>query len=540
VYLLNRNGVVFGRDAKVDVGGLLASSLDITPAALENGLAGAAREGSAALRLYRGETAELPSGAVVVQQGATIRTSEGGQVLIFAPEVANEGRIETPGGQALLAAGSPVYLVTSNDPGLRGLLVEVGVGGAVTNGTSRADPAEAVGQIIAERGNVTLAGLAVNQHGRVSATTSVRANGSVRLQARDGGSTVPGSNRLRADNGGRLTVGAGSRTEVTLETSDETDVDVNEQVRSRIELQGKEIFVESAARVVATGGVIKATALANPGVSTAILGPSAILGGVSDGSRIVVERDARLDVAGASAQVAMESNVVRAELRGDELANSPVQREGPLRGQAVFVDRRASGTRDDGTPWQGTPIGDVSGQLSLVGRTVEERNLAGGTVALESQGDVILAPDSVVDISGGVLEFADGFLNTTQLSGADGRVYDMSDADPDRVYRGIVSSYTVTDERWGVTETFTTFATPGRFERGYLEGKDAGSLQVVSPSAVIDGAVLGSVVIGRNQRRPAGTVAPGSLYRPYDQVPLGAQLTFGAPAFNTIDLVGAT
>ena len=51
VYLLNRNGVVFADGAKVNVGGLLATSLDITPQALENGLAGAAPAGAAAFQL---------------------------------------------------------------------------------------------------------------------------------------------------------------------------------------------------------------------------------------------------------------------------------------------------------------------------------------------------------------------------------------------------------------------------------------------------------------------------------------------------------
>jgi filamentous hemagglutinin len=541
VYLLNRNGILFGDGARVNVGGLLASSLDITPEAIEKGLAGAAPAGAPALRLYSDETGELPSGAVTIAEGATLRTAEGGQVLIFAPEVTNEGRIETPGGQALLAAGAPVYLVTSNDPGIRGLLVEVGVGGTVTNGRegdAAADPREVVGQIIAERGNVTLAGLAVNQQGRVSATTSVRANGSIRLQARDGGGTVGGSNRLTAANGGQLTLGAGSLTEVSLVDSKDTDVDANEQARSRIELQGRDVLVRAAADVVATGGVIKATARANPGDSTAILGPADIDGGVADGARILVEAGATLDVSGASAELAMESNLVRAELRGDELADSPVQRDGALRGETVFVDRRLTGTRADGSTWQGTPLGNVAGQISLTGRTVQERNLAGGNVTLESQGDVVLAPGSRIDLSGGVVTYRDGYVNTTQLQGADGRIYDIGSADPNRGYTGIATTATVKYERWGVTREFQTFASQGRFEAGYVEGKDAGSLQLVTPSAIVDGDVVGAVTVGRYQRRAAQPVAAGALYRPYDQVPLGAQLVFGSPAFNAADLVG--
>ena len=41
VYLINQNGILFGATAKVNVGALVASSLDITPEAIENGIAGA-------------------------------------------------------------------------------------------------------------------------------------------------------------------------------------------------------------------------------------------------------------------------------------------------------------------------------------------------------------------------------------------------------------------------------------------------------------------------------------------------------------------
>lgn len=544
VFLLNRNGVVFGETAKVNVGGLLASTLDLTPQALERGIAGAGSAGAPALTKYKEGGVELQSGAVTIKQGATIATSEGGQVLIFAPEIRNEGKISTPGGQTLLAAGSPVYLATSSDPGLRGLLVEVGAGGTVTNGVSGAaastDPERIVGQIIAERGNVTLAGLAVNQNGRVSASTSVRANGSIRLQARDGGSVNPANGRLSASNGGQLTLGSGSLTTVSIVTNPlETDVDANEQPRSRIELQGKTVAVLGGARVVSTGGVIKATARANPGDSTASLLPAAISGAAADGSRVYVASGAVLDVAGATVELPMERNVVRAELRGDELANSPVQRDGALRGQTVFVDSRLTGTRPDGTTWVGTPLANLSGQVSLVGRSAAERNLAGGSIALESQGDVVVGQGARLDVSGGSIRYLDGYINTSQLRGADGRLYDIGTADPNRVYTGVVSGYSVKHDRWGVTETFATYSSPGRFEAGYVEGKDAGSVQILSPRAILDGDVVGNLTIGRYQRRPAAVVPASALYRPYDQVPLAARLTVGTvPVAGTDRVTG--
>lgn len=534
VYLLNRNGVLFGNGAKVNVAGLVASSLDLTEDALRNGIAGAAAQGSPAFASYVEAGTTLASGDVRIEQGASISTSDGGQVLIFAPNIVNEGNISTPGGQTLLAAGSPVYLITSPDKNLRGLLVEVGVGGTVTNGNAamnegNTDPTKLVGQIVAERGNVTLAGLAVNQTGRVSATTTVREGGSIRLQARDGASVnaVVSPPQLSANNGGWLTLGPNSVTEVTLaDAPDDVTVDVNEQPRSRVQLQGRDVMVLEDSRVTATAGDIAITARADPGLSSAALTPPTILGTTIDGSRIYVADGATLDVSGASVELDMEHNVVRAELRGDELANSPIQRDGALRGETVFVDVRQRGTRADGTPWAGTPIGDVSGQISLVNRDVRERNLNGGTVLLASQGDVIVAGGSTIDLSGGVARYRDGFINTTQLLGRDGRVYDIASADPNMVYVGTTSVYTVEHEHWGVIEKFRTFGDSGRFEQGYVEGKDAGELSILSPRSILDGDIVANVTRGRYQRQAAAQLAAGTT-RPYDQLPLGAALILG-------------
>lgn len=531
VYLLNRNGVLFGDGASVNVAGLLASTLDITPEAIENGIAGAAARGAPALRQYDEQGVVLPSGPVVVERGARISTADGGQVLMFAPEVVNEGEIRTPGGQTLLAAGSPVYLTTSNDPGLRGLLVEVDVGGDTTN----------AGRIIAERGNVTLAGLAVNQAGRITATTTVREGGSIRLQARDGAVlTVADGVNLRSNNGGVLTLADASVTEVSLaENPAEVEVDSTAQARSRIELQGRQVNVLENARVSAQGGVIRATARAVPGRTTAILGDAPISGVATDDSRIYIANGAQLDVSGPQVELPMERNVVAAELRGNELANSPAQRQGALRNQTIYVDVRETGVRADGSTWVGTPLADVSGQISLVQRDVKERNLAGGAVTLESQGDVILEAGSTIDVSGGLIQYRDGFIDTTRLLGANGRAYDIADADPDRNYTGILGSFEVEHERWGVTETFTTYAGAGRFEYGYVEGKDAGDVSIVTPRAVVDGDIRGAIATGRYQREAPGAVDSGRLYRPHTEIPVGARLSLGRRPTQGFDQVTA-
>ena len=110
VWLLNPNGVVIGRGAEVNVGGLVASSLQISD---EDFLAG-----KTALSAGAG------AGAVINQ--GTINAAKGGVVALIGPQVSNSGSIHTPGGSTVLAAGDKVALDFNGD-GLVSVNVERGV-----------------------------------------------------------------------------------------------------------------------------------------------------------------------------------------------------------------------------------------------------------------------------------------------------------------------------------------------------------------------------------------------------------------------------
>ena len=528
VYLLNQNGFLFGQGSTVNVGSLLASSLALNPLAGPNafGLAGVASQGLPALDYYSqvnpdGSLSLLPSGDITIQAGASIKAN-GGQVLVFAPNITNAGQIASPDGQTILGAGQRAFLLASSDPTLRGLLIAVGDGGTVTN-AGAGDAQGGIGDISAARGNVTLAGLAVNQNGRVSATTTVRTNGSIRLQAGDATSfqlNQPGV--LQTDREGAVVLGANSVTEVTLEgSSKDTTVDANAQPKSRIDITGGTIDLLSNARITATSGNVALTAVENP------LG--LLPGSPPDAGRITLAEGVVIDVSGAVVQESVSDNSLQVQLRGSEFANSPQQRNGALRGQTVWVDQRVHGTNPDGSAWIGTPIADLTGDAATVQRDVYQRNLTGGTVSMITSGAVIQSSGAIIDIAGGAIDWQSGYVKTSTLLGTNGVAYDIGSADPNRSYAGTLDSIGASDPHWGTAVSAALFGRNpnGVWTPGYVEGKDAGTLSIIAPHVILDGSINGSVEVGPLQRNAPTAVPMGMLYRWSDQVPLGGQLILG-------------
>ncbi len=233
-----------------------------------------------------------------------------------------------------------------------------------------------------------------------------------------------------------------------------------------------------------------------------------------------------LDVSGASTTLSVERNSLRVELRGSQVQDSPLQRDGALRGKTVYIDIRKHGTRADGSTWQGTPIADVSGDISGIQRDVRERNLTGGTINLKSQGAVMVAQGATLNVSGGKIDWQGGTVRTSKLLGADGKLYDISEADRERTFVSIVDGTTVRDQRWGFEQSYGFVSTPR--ESGYVEGKDAGTVIAVRASR-------GARWNDRRQRDRRALSAPSDattsgtagLNRPYDQIPLGAALNLG-------------
>lgn len=528
VYLINNNGILFGANARVNVNSLIASTLNIDYERFvkDKSYAKAIAEGLAAF-----EGGSDPEAAIELQGGARIRTESGGTVFIFAPQITTEAgsSIETPDGQTVMAAAQDqVFLAASLDPDLRGMLVEVKTGGTINH----------AGSVVAERGNISLVASAINQEGRLTATTSVDANGTIRLLARDGASVtnfniataatedklakgvlfaderiateMSGTQVPTASRTGSVTFAEGSVTEVLPDTAtaDKTAAytltdDRGNAIKNKgqpvsfVEVMGRTIDVEGGASIVSRGGEVQLVATLNP------VKPAATNAGGTN-ARVTLHDGSLIDVSGVDTTLAMERNSLEVELRGDELKNSPLQRDDPnIKGQTVWVDIRES---------EEIEFADISGYVAKVERTVAERLGEGGQVKIYSEGNVDFQQGAVVDLSGGVVNYNAGFVRESRLASG-GQVFAISEADPNRRYNSVLQENERYDARWGVVERYrkADLAAPlGTYVAAYQQGKNAGELQIVANSSNSVGTVVADVVTGTYQRDQSAAPDGGS------------------------------
>jgi filamentous hemagglutinin len=503
VYLYNQNGIVFDKGAQVNVAGLVASTLKLSDTTFENGILSNTPAGTTPLATFTAPD-NGAAGAVNVNAGATLATTDGGRIMLLGSAVTNSGSISAPDGQVILGAATKnVYLAASENPQMRGLLIEVDGGG--TTGTVTND-----GQISTPRGNVTLAGLIVNQQGTISATTSVSANGSIYLVAGDtsNGASFYTQHPLDANKnptafggllpnkGGTLTLASGSVTEVLPDATDTGTLNVAQQASfspSQVDLAGKVIALEGTATVHAPGGTVNVYAAANP--EALVVTPTQP---VADGGSIYVDKGATIDVSGlADVAVPVTQNLIQVTLETNDLQNDPLQRAGFLHGTTVTVDVNSS-----------PPLFDVTPYANNIGSNINQLLTKAGSIQLNATGDVITRAGSTLNVSGGSIAYQGGYgASTTNLLGADGKVYNISTAPTSVQYVAVANGYSYTDPTWGTT----TKGNGQSYYAGYTQGENAGSIVVESQQVYLRGSMLATTVAGLNQRDPATLAAGGTF-----------------------------
>jgi filamentous hemagglutinin len=557
IYLINPNGIVFGATASVNTAALVASTLGLTSGDSELS-SGIAAQGVSATgqplssfasdgRIYvldsSGNNVLDAQGKpqtvqIVVQPGAQLTAADGGRVMLLGQNVTNGGTITAPDGQIVLAAGQTVYLQASTDPSMRGLIVEVAdntqpttVNGVTTPGTGTTTN-QVGGVLTAARGNVSLMGLAVNQSGRVSASTAVSANGSVYLEAggfNNSNSACAKGETICLNEGGTLKFGATSEIDLLPDSSQGGTATVGQaQIQSQLKALGQEVDV--AGSITAPGGDLQVLAATNPDVGVQTVGNTA--------AQIQVAAGTNINLAGSVAAVSMADNLVSIQLRSNELADDPDQHNGALEAQTVIVDLR------DGRP---PLISDTSWQSVLAGVTenILQRTAVGGQANFQSEGSIVVNNGSTINVSGGAWNYLPGITQTSMLIGANGQAYNISTADPTLSYTGVMNpTFTTSYNGFGVQ---ITQATPGLgyTQSGYTEGFSAGKVSFAAPAMALQGSLVGTAVNGSYQRSVAqipteslmGYLVSNSLI-PGDGIATGGTLTIGTasgpPTGNTL------
>jgi filamentous hemagglutinin family protein len=191
VYLINRNGIVFGPDAVIDTAGLVASTLELS---------------DADFLADRHEFKEGGEGGIRNQ--GYIKAGADGDIFLIAPNIENSGIIETQGGQLILAAGERVTLASLDSEHIvyeieapdnavlnLGELLTRGGAAAIFAGTIRHE-----GAINADSVRMDAQGrieLYASDKTEIGATATLSANGpqggTIRITSRDGATQVAGA-----------------------------------------------------------------------------------------------------------------------------------------------------------------------------------------------------------------------------------------------------------------------------------------------------------------------------------------------------------
>jgi filamentous hemagglutinin family protein len=577
VYVINRNGILFGPGSQVNVHSLVATSLDLLNQndVLQQGSADIVNSNKLFLNMQPGSQgglapleagATVPSsstgmpnevlgfgnqvtvnsptdyvlpGSVTIAPGASITThangtvSDGGFVMVAAPNVTNGGSITATDGQVVLAAGVGVSLAPNpNNPSM--LVPElsgrigIAAGGELTDVTPAGSLVN-TGLIQAARGNISLLGSSVAQNGTVGVTTSVNTPGGITISTVDEysantptGGTYPGTGTLTTSDAvathraGLLTFGPDSVTTVMPDDNGQTATSAPGTVFTpgSVSMTAGSIWFQSGSLIEAPGSKVSVTALtpsaafdATPPGDTAVPG------------RIYLDTGATIDVSGLSnVELPIADILVTVPLiGGNELADSPLLRDGFLNGLKDLVfDSTLSGTRSDGVQWVGSPILNLSGYVNLIPRTVDQLLINGGTITL-SGNEVMTAAGSSLNLNGGYIHYDGGMVNTTRLVDANGAIVPIGQADPNDTYVGIAGEFVDDHPRWHITNTYMNpLLSGGAYEGDFIVGGNAGTLNVFASSAmVLDGnitaqALSGSKQVQDNNQAVGGTFSLGS------------------------------
>lgn len=321
VFLINPNGIVFGSDSVIDTQGLIASSLNLSDQDFLSGnyhfIAGS-------------------SAGNIVNEGI-IRAGKDGNIILIAPQIENNGIIQSDGGSITLAAGHDITITNLDNPDIRfeiqaptdsvvnlgKLLTEGGAVNVFANTITHSGEINADSVQIDKQGRIQLVAqqdITLTAGSIISANNSQGDAGSIHIDSKTGTTLAYGTLEAKAEQTGsstQLTPGKGGNIELLGEhvgVLDQATIDASGengggQILIGGDYQGKNPDIHNAkATYVGADTTIKADAIThgNGGKvivwsddSTRAYGDISAKGGSSSGNGGFIETSGHwLDIAG--------------------------------------------------------------------------------------------------------------------------------------------------------------------------------------------------------------------------------------------------